>query len=390
MALLGAIERQVAALADPSRGARTEAEFIDRYRRQAHQRHGFLAPPDFDRRRRIPVDDIYVPTGMSEEDYPERPRMTREAKAESLTVWDLVGRLGRTVLLGDPGGGKTTAANVLADYFARDITRKIPFFVTLREYAAKNPLEWSVAEYSDQSLKTLYQSHAPDGLVERLLLTGRAVVIFDGLDELLDTSRRRDISDRVEQFCTAYPLAPVLVTSRMVGYDQARLDETQFTCYRLGGFDDDDVTEYAGKWFATQEGISATEAKAKAEAFLTESANAKDLRAMAAVSDTPEDLARTLGPRSTHGEWQEIGELAIQIKDRNSDRGTDRFFTALIDEAVSDSIERSDGLVFLAISLQSVHPSPAIVRRLIQSTASSHCMRCSTLAAVTRIWWPTK
>ena len=33
------------------------------------------------------------------------------------------------------------------------------------------------------------------------------------------------------------------------GYDQARLDDRQFACYRLGGFGDAEVGEYARKWF---------------------------------------------------------------------------------------------------------------------------------------------
>ena len=278
VALLGAIERQVAALADPGRDSRGEAEFLERYRRQARQRHGFLIPPDFDRRRRVRVEDIYVATGVTAEDPSEWPWVPRGAAAGSPKVWDLAGRLDRTVLLGDPGGGKTTAANVLTDHFAGHAGRRVPFLVTLREYAAQTPIEWSVAECIERSLGTLYQSPAPDGLVERLLLTGRAVVIFDGLDELLDTSRRRDVSDRVEQFCSAYPLTPVLVTSRVVGYDQARLDDAQFTCYRLAGFGADDVAEYARKWFAAQEGVTAAEAQAQARAFLKESGHARDLR----------------------------------------------------------------------------------------------------------------
>ena len=285
VALLGSIDRQVEALAYQGRGMPDENQFIDRYRRQVHRQHGFLTPPDFDRRRRVPVSDIYVSNGISylpaesrEADYSGRAWLSPRKTPDSLTVWDLAGRLDRTVLLGDPGGGKSTAASVLTDYFADDNARKIPFLVTLREYAARTPIERSVAEYIEQHLRTLYQSHAPDGLVERLLSTGRAVVIFDGLDELLDSSHRRAVSDRVEQFCSAYPLTPVLVTSRVVGYDQARLDDSQFTCYRLGGFGDDDVTEYAGKWFTTQDGVSTVEAKAKAQAFLTESANAEDLR----------------------------------------------------------------------------------------------------------------
>ena len=86
-------------------------------------------------------------------------------------------------------------------------------------------------------------------------------MIFDGLDELLDTSRRRDVSERVEQFCSAYPLTPVLVTSRLVGYDQAR----------LGGFGDQEVAEYTKKWFAAQEGFTSAKAAVKAEAFVVES-----------------------------------------------------------------------------------------------------------------------
>jgi hypothetical protein len=319
--LLGAIERQVAALADPIRLTQAEAEFLDRYQRQAHQRHGFLIPPDFDRRRRIPVDDIYVPTGINEEDSSERMWLATEAASGSLKVWDLIGRLDRTVLLGDPGGGKTTAANVLTNYFASDGARKIPFLVTLREYAAHAPIEWSVAECIEQSLKTLYQSPVPDGLVERLLLTGRAVVVFDGLDELLDTSRRRDVSDRVEQFCSAYPLTPVLVTSRVVGYDQARLDDTQFTCYRLGGFGDDEVAEYARKWFATQDGMPAAEAAAKAEAFLAESANAEDLRTNPLLLSLMCILYRGAGslPGDRAGIYARCAELLLRKWDEQRD-----------------------------------------------------------------------
>jgi hypothetical protein len=321
VALLGAIERQLTALADPGRGGQDEAEFLARYRRQAHQRHGFLTPPDFDRRRRVPVGDIYVPTGIKEEDYPERAGLTSESEPGSVTVWDLVGLLDRTVLLGAPGGGKTTAANVLTDRYANDPASRIPFLVTLREYAAKAPIDWSVAECIEQNLKTVYQCHAPEGLVERLLLTGQAVVVFDGLDELLDPSRRRDVSDRVEQFCSAYPLTPVLVTSRVVGYDQARLDDRQFTCYRLGGFGDDDVAEYARKWFATQDGMPQAEAAAQTGAFLAESANAADLRANPLLLSLMCILYRGAGslPGDRAGIYARCAELLLRKWDEQRD-----------------------------------------------------------------------
>ena len=272
IAILNAIERHSAALATrPDR--RTEARFLTGYRHHVTEKHGKLEPPDLEHRRRVPIADIYVPTVIFEDIYSERPLVPPLGRP-TLTVLDLPGRLDRSVLLGDPGGGKTTASNVLMHHFASDPAGQIPFLVTLRDFAAHDPPERSVVGYIEYTLETLYQCPPPPGLIELLLLTARAVVIFDGLDELLDTSRRADVTTRVEQFCLEYPLAPVLVTSRLIGYDQARLDDRQFTCYRLGGFTDDQVAEYVRKWFALDEGAHPGDA----DAFLVESEGVPDLR----------------------------------------------------------------------------------------------------------------
>lgn len=250
-----------------------EASFLMRYRRHVLDRHGRLEPPDFERRRLVPIGDIYVSPVIREEIHAERVRLSPGQGPPSLTVWELADRLDRTVLLADPGGGKTTASTVLMHHFAY-AARKTPFLVTLRDFASEDPPRRSVAGFIEHQLETLYQCPAPPGLVDLLLLAGRAVVIFDGLDELLDTSRRADVTARVEHFCAEYPLAPVLVTSRLVGYDQARLDETQFVGYRLGGFRDEDVENFARSWFDLQEDARPGDA----DAFLAESQIVPDLR----------------------------------------------------------------------------------------------------------------
>jgi len=303
VAILNAIERQVAALAVP--GTRSEEEFLKGYREHVQSTHGKIRPPDFQERRHVPIAEIYVetsiiPHGQSDVPYP------RHRSAPTLLT--LVREIDRTVLLGDPGGGKTTAANVLAHDFASDHAQRIPFLVTLRDYAAQDPPERSIVQHIEHTLATLYQCRAPAGVVDRLLVTGRALVIFDGLDELLDTARRRDVSERVEQFCVEYPLAPVLVTSRLIGYEQARLDDEVFTCYRLDGFTDDHVAAYAQKWFALQG--EALDAKA----FLHESTNVEDLRSNPLLLSLMCILYRGEGslPRDRAGVYEKCADLLFR------------------------------------------------------------------------------
>ena len=273
IAILGAIERHTASLSS-ARDLKSDAGFLARYQRHVADQHGKIEPPDFERRRRVPIADIYVPARITQVIEADEGRTLRE-----LDLWQLAQEIDRAVLLGDPGGGKTTATNVLLHHFATNAGQVIPFLVILRDFAAKDPPERSVVRHIEHVLETFYQCPAPPGWVDRLLLTGRALVIFDGLDELLDTSRRADVTTRVERFCAEYPLAPVLVTSRLVGYDEARLDDRQFVRYRLDGFGESQVDEYARKWFAQEEDITADQAQRWAHAFLDESASVPDLRA---------------------------------------------------------------------------------------------------------------
>lgn len=269
IAILHAIERHTAALSNRP-DQRTETDFIARYWLHIAEHHGKIEPPDFERRRRVPVDDLYIP--------PPIIRLTgkqADHPSHELDLPTLAGEIDRTVLLGDPGSGKTTAANVLMYRHTRNKGSLIPFLVTLREFASKDSPERSVVGHIEHKLETFYQCPPPTGLVITLLLSGRALVIFDGLDELLDTTRRAEITAIVERFCSEYPLTRVLATSRLVGYDQARLDDSQFIRYRIGEFSDTQVDEYVRKWFAQEQGI---DPEPWADAFLDESASVPDLR----------------------------------------------------------------------------------------------------------------
>jgi NACHT domain len=285
VAVLNSIEQHVSSLSGRM-SYLEETAYLENYNRHVREYHGKIQPPDSERRQRVPIDKLYVTPTIAPYDINQIPHGpddetdsdVEEASPETstLTLPEFRERLDRTVLLGNPGGGKSTASNVLMYQYSSEANPRIPFLVVLRDFApTMNSL--SVLAYIESKLESLYQCKPPIDLIRRLLLSGRAVVIFDGLDELTDTARRLEVTDVVEQFCIEYPLASVLVTSRIVGYSVARLDPEQFTCFRLAGFNAEQTAEYVKKWFTQDESIGQEDVERWVNSFLEESANVPDL-----------------------------------------------------------------------------------------------------------------
>jgi len=279
---LASIQRTLDLLsAQKSPNIQATLEFEDRYRTQVANRHAHITPPHFDAIRKIPIDDLYVTPHFSMQS------LRKEEPGAGIVLSEFLAMLYRAVLLGNPGGGKSTLAlKVCHDLATRRNERLlagrqvIPILVLLRDYGAeKKTHSCSIVQFIETTASSKYQLNPPDGAFEYLLVTGRAMVIFDGLDELLDTSYRQEISGDVESFCGLYPTVPVLVTSREVGYEQAPLDGSQFDCFRLADLSEGQVQEYSGKWFSLDSDLSAVEQNQKATAFVRESEIVADLRA---------------------------------------------------------------------------------------------------------------
>ena len=255
-------------------------EFEVSYRKQVGKRHGFITPPNLDTSRKIPIEQLYVIPSFLPAD------ATPSARQDALSFTDFLHQLDRSVILGNPGGGKSTLSDMVSHLLATDYDSRLvgqrrltPIHVVLRAFGEhKQRYPCSLADFIELTANSKYQIPPPRRAFEYLLRTGRMLVIFDGLDELLDTAYRREISEDIETFSAFYPSTPILVTSRQIGYQQAPLDANRFKAFVLADFSSDQVAEYACKWFAIEPQWTDDERHRRVSTFIEESDIVPDLR----------------------------------------------------------------------------------------------------------------
>lgn len=250
--------------------------FKTQLRSQISALHRTMRLPHAGTTRQVPYERLFVAPTI---DRADQSMLDTDNEITSLT--EHCESALRLVILGDPGGGKSTLA--LKETFDQAASSSadavVPFLVVLRDYAPHLlNQKMSVMEYLEALCETPYSVKPPEGALEYLLLNGHVTVLFDGLDELLDTSQRRDVVSTVEGFAHRYPTAQIIVTSRRVGYEEAALDDKLFATASLREFEDDQVEAYARKWFSLDESHPRLTQQTLTDSFLVDSIFVRDLR----------------------------------------------------------------------------------------------------------------
>jgi hypothetical protein len=133
----------------------------------------------------------------------------------------------KTVLLGDPGGGKSTLSKKMCLEAARSVLAggtQLPILVNLRTYIAEavEDERLSLSSYVIGAVTKTLLDPADSELESTVLYhlrVGAAFLVADGLDEVLTPSNRSKVVNEIQKLTREFPLLPVLVTSRYVGYE---------------------------------------------------------------------------------------------------------------------------------------------------------------------------
>jgi NACHT domain len=166
----------------------------------------------------------------------------------------------KAVVLGAPGSGKT----MLASYFALMLCETaqsdptqiglekdadyLPLVVRIRDWISEKNM--SLLEYLRwDAKKNSHTKELPTGFFEHWLERGKALILLDGLDEVVDEAQRRKVAEQIETFLHQYQDNPAVITSRPAGYrwDFFNLDE--FPHYTLESFDDKQVATFIDHWY---------------------------------------------------------------------------------------------------------------------------------------------
>jgi len=176
------------------------------------------------------------------------------AKDAPAVTWDHIfnGAEKHMVIVGQPGAGKSTLLDyltlVLTGYISHPLRARlgkpVPVFVRLRDLGTTE---------ASQNLLNLIESPAniglkrvPSGYFERLLHAGKCVVLLDGLDEVLDEQRHKQVVKEICAFASEYPENWMVVTCRVAGW-HGQLPN--FRLYDVQEFDRDDVRQFIGAWY---------------------------------------------------------------------------------------------------------------------------------------------
>ena len=283
----------------------------DAYLAWVFERDGKLALEGVDpamtsgEKKPIRLNQVY--TSLMTMSTDEQRRLLKEgtpiASDRLLSAVEMTYRHSHLVLLGDPGGGKSTFVNylslcmageilgrdeanlsLLSRYLNKDDEKEegrparfaqplIPVKVVLRDYVSALLEDGTVTLW--QFIQLALQRHDlgefSDALNLELTQVG-GLILLDGLDEVPQSEGHREaMIERVGHFRERFSKCRILVTSRTYAYEQKKWQLAEFTPVVLAPFNQEQIEFFVRRWYeqvAVQRGLTPEDRDGRSQVLL--------------------------------------------------------------------------------------------------------------------------
>lgn len=245
--------------------------------------------------RRVAISRLVIPARVTLSDAQSIKKGSSNEPSLSLSLNEFKSSAKASVILGDPGGGKSTLTQYLCYTMSKRIIsgfspnssietdgdNRLPLRIIVRtlDHRQRNSAGYSILDYlvdqyrvaTDNDIGTLRR------FLVQVLSTGKALLLFDGLDEVLEVGRRREIAADIERFVTVFSTCPALITSRIVGYDDAPFND-DFDLYLLSRLSNGEIQRFCEKLLRVIGGCVEDPKVMSAKFMAQTEPHAKDLR----------------------------------------------------------------------------------------------------------------
>lgn len=199
---------------------------------------------------KIELSSIYVPLELVIEDYSTQTKLFTPKKILETTPEKALHDYNKLVILGDPGSGKSTILKYICYKICCDrlsnkpIADLVPIIIKGSEYAkyfytTGKPLAEFIIDQIDKKYENLFLE---------ALETKKLFVLIDGIDEINGIRLRQDVCSKINSFISQYSDIKIIVSSRIVGYQESRLSG-YFYHFQVKGFNITQIENFAENWY---------------------------------------------------------------------------------------------------------------------------------------------
>jgi hypothetical protein len=243
----------------------------------------------------FPVEEIYTPLTTRNIRYDmhtlDKEMLKHVPGEDNVTLTSLLSKEKKLLIVGEPGGGKTTFLKLVASVLAKDVVGRsdgepgrekvlglsltkeapVPVFLRLagladlikKETISTGPgNSWKWIIHAVEQIFSKEESY----IIQKLLEKGRCALLLDGLDEVADESTRNQIADIVNSVIGRFPDNLFIISSRPFGYNDIS-DIKEIKTVHIDAFREKEIVEFLNRW---GQGLSASDDSKGMDTYISE------------------------------------------------------------------------------------------------------------------------